>query len=121
MVAVADLEGGLDDGLQTRTAATVDVHARHGDRQSGVEGDDPADRRCLAVAVAMAEDDVLNLFGRNTGAIEQTLQCCDTEIDRSEGLEHSSVAADRSTDRLADDYFAHDDLSGEPGDGATVT
>ncbi|AHD23813.1 hypothetical protein Y013_15525 [Rhodococcus pyridinivorans SB3094] len=122
VVAVTDLEGGLDDGLQARTAAAVDVHAGHRDRQTGVEGDDATDGRGFAVAVAVAEDDVLNLFGRNTGALEQTLQCRDTEIDCGEGLEHSAVAADRGTDRLADDNFTHDDLSGrEGGDGWTVT
>ncbi len=111
VVSVAHLQRGLDHGLQARPATAIDVHAGDGDGQARVECDDPADRGSLAVAVAVTEDDVPDLVGSDTRAVEQTLQCRDAEIDGGEGLEHSAVPADRGPDRFADDNFAHDGLS----------
>ena len=45
---------GVDDGLQARAAAPVDLDAGDGHGQARVERDDPADRRRLAVGTSSA-------------------------------------------------------------------
>jgi hypothetical protein len=70
VLARADLHGGLDDGLQARAAPPVELHAGHRDRQPCVQGDDAPDRRCLHARIAVPEDDVLDVAGSDTGALE---------------------------------------------------
>ena len=60
VVAAAHLQARLDDGLQTRSAAPVDLHTGNGDRQAGVQRDHATDRRRLAVGIAVPEDHVLH-------------------------------------------------------------
>ncbi len=71
VVAGMDLQARLDDRLQARAAAAVDLHAGHRHRQSGIKADDASDRRGLAVGIAVAENDILHRFGRDAGAVEQ--------------------------------------------------
>jgi hypothetical protein len=75
------LQAGLDDGLQSRPAAPVDLHTGHGHRQAGVEGHDPPDRRRLTVGVAVSEDDIVDRLRGHPGAIEQSRQRGDAEVD----------------------------------------
>ena len=42
------------------------------DRQAGVERGDPTDRRRLAVRVALAEDDVVDVVGGESAALEHS-------------------------------------------------
>ena len=81
VVAVGNLQCRLDDGLQSRPAAAVDLHAGNGHRQSGVQRHHAPDRGCLAAGIAVAEDDVLNGGRFDSGALQQTLQRGDPEVD----------------------------------------
>ena len=65
------LHAGVEHRLQTRAAAPVDLQARHRDVEAGVERGDPSDGRGLAVGVALAEDDVVDVLGCQAGAVDQ--------------------------------------------------
>ena len=107
VVAVSNLQAGLDDGLQPRSATAIDLHTGNGDRQSGVQCHDPPDRGSLAAGITMAEDHVLHCARVDSGALQQALQCGDAEVDGGQRLEHAAVAADRRPNRLADHGFTH--------------
>lgn len=61
--AAADLERGVDDGLEPGAAAPVDLHARHPVGQPRVEGGDAADGRGVAGRVGVTEDHLVDPFG----------------------------------------------------------
>ena len=82
---------------------TVTFVNAHGDRQSGVECDDPADGRCLHARVAVAENDVVDGLGRHPGAFQQAGERGHAQFDGGQAREHAAVAADRGAYRLADD------------------
>src|ERR1700733_7791225 len=104
-VACAHLQTRLDHRLQARPTAPVDLHTgnRHG--QTGVQCDDPTDRRRLAARVAMTEDDILHQFAWDAGPFEQPGQSRNAEVDGGLRLEHPAVAADRRPNRFADHGF----------------
>ena len=66
-----DLHGGVDHGLEARSATAVDLQSGHGDRQPGIEGGDPPDRRGVHRRVAVAEQDVVDAVGWETRPLEQ--------------------------------------------------
>src|ERR1700694_3932528 len=114
VVAVADLQTGRDDRLQTRSASPVDLHTGNRPRQSGIQRHHTSDRRRLAAGIAVPEDDVLDCLRCYSGSVEQALEGTDSEIDGAQRLEHAPVAADRRPNRFADDRFAHT-YSSDPG------
>ena len=67
VVAGAHLQTRLDDRLQTRSAAPIDLHAGNGHRQARIQCDHATDRGCLAVRIAVAEDHVVHHIGRDSG------------------------------------------------------
>jgi hypothetical protein len=75
------LQAGLNDGLQAGTTATVDLHAGDGHRQPCVQGHHTSDRGRLARGIAVAENDVLYCTGLDSGALQQTLERGDAEVD----------------------------------------
>ena len=68
---VATCARGVQHGLQAGPAAPVDLEARHPGAEAGVERGDPADRRRLAVGVALAEDDVVDIALAEAGAADE--------------------------------------------------
>jgi hypothetical protein len=97
-----NLHAGVDHRLQSRSAATVDLHSARRDRQSGVQGHHSAEPRRLRIGVAVPEDDVLHSHRRDPGAVKESGQRGNSEVNHAEALEHSAVAADRGSDRLTD-------------------
>ncbi|BCI80801.1 hypothetical protein MTY66_24260 [Mycolicibacterium sp. TY66] len=82
--ATGDLHARLDDGLQSRPAAPVDLHAGNRDRQPGVERHHAADGRRLTRRVTMPENDVLHRLGRNPVALQQAPQRRNAQLDRGQ-------------------------------------
>ena len=107
VVAAGHLQARLDHRLQARPAAAVDLHARNRHRQAGIQRHDASDRGGLAAGVAVPQDDVLHRVGRQPGSVEQPLEGRDAEVNGTEGLEHSAVAADRRPHGFTDDGLAH--------------
>ena len=97
----------VEDGLQARAAAAVDLQPGGGHREARVQRDDPADRGRLHRRVAVPEQDVVDGVGRDAGALD------DRADDRRRQLVGRDVAqrppepADRGTQRLADDGVTH--------------
>ena len=106
-----NLQAGLDDGLQSRSAAAVDLHAGNRHRQAGVQRHHTTDCGCLAVGVAMSEDHVAHHLGRDSGPVEQPLQRGDREVDGGQRFEHAAIAPDRRPQGFADNNFAHQSLT----------
>ena len=99
---------GVGDRLQAGAAATVDLAAGNGDRQSRIEGDDAADRRSLHVRVAVAEDDILNGLARQVGLLQQSCEDLSAELLMRNVLELSAESAHGGAERFADDdVFGH--------------
>src|SRR5699024_11767371 len=89
-------------------AATVELAAGNGDRQSRIEGNDAADRRSLHVRIAVAEDDILNGFARQVGLLQQSCEDLSAELLMRHVLELSAESAHGGAERFADDdVFGH--------------
>ena len=91
----------------------------HLDRQPGVERRDPADRRRLAVRVALAEDDVVDRARLDAGPGQQRADDGGGQLGRGHVAEDAAVAAHRGAQRLADHDVAqgsgHTALHGSGG------
>ena len=68
-----DLHARVQHRLETRAAASIDLQARDRDVEARVEGRDAADRGGLAVGVPLPEDHVVDVAGRDAGALDQPL------------------------------------------------
>ena len=102
-----DLHAAEHDRLQARAAAPVELEPRHLDRETGVERRHPPDRRRLAVRIALAEDDVVDLPGRQRRALHELSdhhcgQLCCEQIS-----EDATEAADGGSQRFTDHRIAH--------------
>ena len=60
--ASLDVQAGVDHRLQPGATAAIDLCPGHRDRKAGVECRDPAEGGGIAVRVALAEDDVVDLL-----------------------------------------------------------
>src|ERR1700755_470149 len=60
-----------------------------------------------AVARAVAKNAVLHCARLASGALQQTFQRGDTEVDGGQRLEHAAVTADRRPNWFTDDGFTH--------------
>ena len=103
--------GGVEDGLEPGAAPTVQLMSRNGDGKPGVERGNAADGRRLAVGIALAEDDVVDVAAFDAGAIDQFLQDGRGQIHGGDVLEHAAVSAHRRPQGLADHCLAHGMLS----------
>ncbi len=92
----------VDHRLQPGAAAAVDLEPWSLDRQAGVERRDAADRRRLAVRVALAEQYVVDLVGRQLRALQQLSDHGPRELLRRYVLEDPAEPADGRSQRLAD-------------------
>jgi hypothetical protein len=102
-----DPHGGVHDGLQPGSAATVHLHTRNVDRQTGVECRGAADRRFLAVGVGLAQNDVVDGITRQVRALEQGSDHGRGQRRGGDAFERSSEASHRGTDRGTDDGISH--------------
>lgn len=108
--AAADLHGGVEDGLEARSATAVDLDA--GDRvgQPRVEGGDPADRGGVGGRVGVAQDHLVDPLGIDPGAADDLGDDERRETGRTLVRERAAEAPDRCAQRLADDdigLFGH--------------
>ena len=111
-----DLAGGVQHGLEPRPAATVELQPGHAGAQPCVEGRDPADRRVLAVGIAVAEHDVVDVPLLQGGTTDQLGQQAGRQVDRAEGGECAALSSDGSADGLADHDVGHDSTLGSMSD-----
>ena len=102
-----DLHGGVDDALQSRPAAPVELVAGHRDGQPGVQGGHPPDPRRLSVGVALTEEDVVDLLGGHTGARQHLDDDGRRQLGGGHVTEHPAVSSDGRPHRLADDGVSH--------------
>src|SRR5690606_20219569 len=101
--AGGDRAHAVDDGLQAGAAAAIDLATGHRDGHAGVQRDDAADRGCLHVRVALAEDDVVDDVGIEAGALQQGGDDLAAELLRRDVLELAAEGAHGGAQRLADD------------------
>src|SRR5699024_9753935 len=113
--------GRVDDRLQTRTAAPVDLLAGHGHGQSRVECGDSADARGLRGGVALTHDDVDDEFGVEPGPAHQLSDDGGGEFVGGDGPELSAEGSDRGPQRLAsDDVLVHGSSTPRPPAAVSV-
>jgi hypothetical protein len=98
---------GVQHRLQTRAAASIHLDSGHRRTEAGVERGDPADRGGLAVRIALAEDDVVDLTFAQAGTPYQLGEHGGGEVRRGQGGQRAAEAAHRRTDRLTDHHVAH--------------
>jgi hypothetical protein len=101
------LHGGVEDGLQSRAAAAVDLKAGDVDRHPGVEGGDAPERGCLAVGVPLAEDDVVDGLGRQLGARHHLLDHGRRQLGDGHVTEDAAEPAHRGPEGFADERIGH--------------
>ena len=102
--------GGVDHRLQAGAAAAINLQAGHAHAQLGVEGGNAADGRRLAVGVALAEDNVVNITALDAGATHQLADHCLGQAGGRDVLEHAAVAAHGRAKGFADDGMPEDGL-----------
>src|SRR6476619_2728490 len=98
-----NLSRSVEHGLQTRTAAAVDLQSRHAGAQARVQRGDPADGRCLTAGVSVAEDDVVDVALTETGPLNKCPQGHRGQLGRSQRRQRTAHPANRSAHRIADD------------------
>jgi hypothetical protein len=101
--AGGDLRGGVQDSLQARAAAAVDLQAGHPRAQTGVESGHATDRRRLAVGVAVAEDHVVDVALAEPGPADEFGKRHDRQFGGRKLGERAAHAPHRGAQRLADD------------------
>ena len=97
------LQTRLNDRLQSRTTTPVHLHPADRHRQSGVQGQHPADRRRFGIRIAVAHNHIVDGSRRDSGALQESGQRGDAQVHRTQRAEHPAVATDRGADRFADD------------------
>ncbi|OLT14176.1 hypothetical protein BJF79_03200 [Actinomadura sp. CNU-125] len=102
-----DLHGGVQDRLESGSAAAVELGAADLDGQPGVQRGDAADRGGVGVGVALSEDDFVDRVAGQAGALDERPDDGGGQLDRRDGLQYPAEPADRGPQRLADDRFAH--------------
>ena len=60
----------VENGLESRAAASIDLQARDRDVEAGVERRDSPDRGCVAAGIALPEDHVVDVCRRDAGALD---------------------------------------------------
>src|SRR4051812_48399118 len=101
---------GIDHRLQAGAAAPVELGTRDGDWQARVQRRDAADRRSLAVRIALSEDHIIDVG--NSGAAHELGHDGRREIGGRNVLQRAAVAPDRRPQGLADDRLAHHSAAG---------
>ncbi|RPK62297.1 hypothetical protein EES44_17835 [Streptomyces sp. ADI96-15] len=99
----ADLQGGVDDGLEPGAAAPVDLHARHPVGQPRVEGGDAADGGGVAGRVGVTEDHLVDPFGVDTAPLDDGGDDVRGERGGSLPGQRPAEPADGGAQRRADD------------------
>ena len=90
---------GVDDRLQARSAAAVQLIAGDFLRQAGQQPRPVADARRLTVAVALAEHDIIDPRRIDLGAFHQRLQDHRAQLASGERGQRAAELADRGADR----------------------
>jgi hypothetical protein len=93
--------------LQARTAPAIQLQAGYTDPQPGVQGGHPADRRCLATGIALAEDHVVHRVRRQPGPPHQPVDDRRRQAHGRDTGQGPAVPADRGPQRLADHRITH--------------
>ena len=101
--AGGDLRGAVQDSLQARAAAAVDLQARHARAQAGVERGYPTDRRRLAVGVAVAEDHVVDVALAQPGPADEFGKRHGRQFGGRKLGQRAAHAPHRGAQRFADD------------------
>ena len=107
-----DLHAAEHDRLQPRAAAAVELQAGHLDAEARVERGDAADRRRLAVRIALAEDHVVDLARRQRGARDELGDHRRGERGRRHVAEHAAEASHGRAQWFADHGLTHRDAQG---------
>jgi hypothetical protein len=102
-----DLHAAEHDRLQARAAAPVKLKPRYLDRQAGVERSHPADRRGLAVWIALTEKYIVDLLGRQRGALQKLPDDRRRKRRGRDVAENAAETSDGGSERLADHGIAH--------------
>ncbi len=95
------------DRLKPRTTATVELHSRRLDRQTGVERGDATECGRLAVGVALAEDHVLDSLGGKRRPRDQRADHARGEILDRHVAKDATKATHGRSQRFTDDSVAH--------------
>ena len=101
-----DLHGAVDDGGHAGGAL---AHDGVGGRLLGdadLQRGDAGDVRLVGGLTALAEDDLVDLFRIEAGALEGALEHAGGQIQRMEGLEGAAHAADGGAAAVHDDDFS---------------
>ncbi len=92
--ARGDLHRRVEHRLQPRAAPAVDLHTWDVHAKAGVQRRDPADRRGLAVRVALAEHHVVHVALAQADARAQRAEHGGGEVGRRQPAEHAAESAD---------------------------
>ena len=111
-----DLAGGVQHGLQAGAAAPVELEPGDAGAEAGVEGGDPADRRGLAVGVALAEHDVVDVALAEPGPADQLGQGQGGEVHGAQRGQGPAEAPHGRADRFADHDVGHGSTVGAISD-----
>lgn len=98
--------------MQSRSAPAIELQPAYGHRQARIESNHPPQSRRFCRPVALGEQNIVHLAGRELGAFQERLDHGRTEELRRCRREHAAEAANGGTHRLADDDVAHRSLHG---------
>src|SRR3546814_10546377 len=91
----------LDDRLEARAAAPIELEPRHRLRQSRGKPGPAADARRLAARIALAEDDIVDALGVDAAFLDKRADHGGAEIARGERRERAAeFSEDRKSTRL---------------------
>ena len=102
-----DTHGRVDHRLKPRTAAPVELDAGNAFRQTRRQRRPAADAGRLAIAIALGEDDIVDPFGIDPGALHQRLDDDRAQIAGAEGFQRTAIFADGGADGGDDGGSAH--------------
>src|SRR3546814_3899662 len=96
----------LDDRLEARAAAPIELEPRHRLRQSRGKPGPAADARRLAARIALAEDDIVDALGVDAAFLDKRADHGGAEIARGERRERAAEFSDGGPDGRDDRYAA---------------
>src|SRR3546814_11940403 len=108
----------LDDRLEARAAAPIELEPRHRLRQSRGKPGPAADARRLAARIALAEDDIVDALGVEAALLDKRADHCCAAIARGERRERATQVTAGGPRGRDDSYAAHthtDRLTGSSG------
>ena len=104
----------VDHRLQPAAATAVELIARDGDRQAGGQGAPPGDARRLAVAIALGEDHIIDLFRIDLGALDQGGEDGRAQVAGGDRRKGPKELAHRRADGADDGGALHGGISYSP-------